>query len=109
MTMTPIEMLITIGAVTLGTMITRFLPFAVFSKGNPPAFISYLGRVLPPAAIGLLVVYCLKDAVFASSHALPELVAIALVVVLHKWRGSMFLSIGGGTAFYMFLVQVVFR
>ena len=51
-------------------MITRFLPFVVFSKGNPPAFISYLGRVLPPAAIGLLVVYCLKDAVFTSYHAL---------------------------------------
>ena len=107
MTMTPLEMLATIGAVALGTMITRFLPFVVFSKGNPPAFISYLGRVLPPAAIGLLVIYCLKDAV--SYHALPELVAIALVVILHKWRGSMFLSIGGGTAFYMFLVQVVFR
>lgn len=109
MTMTPLEMLATIGAVALGTMITRFLPFVVFSKGNPPAFISYLGRVLPPAAIGLLVVYCLKNAVFTSYYALPELVAIALVVILHKWRGSMFLSIGGGTAFYMFLVQVVFR
>ena len=109
MTMTPLEMLATIGAVALGTMITRFLPFVVFSKGTPPAFISYLGRVLPPAAIGLLVIYCLKDAVFTSYYALPELVAIALVVILHKWRGSMFLSIGGGTAFYMFLVQVVFR
>ena len=103
MIMTPFEMLLTIGAIALGTMLTRFLPFLIFSKGNPPAFISYLGTVLPPAAVGLLVVYCLKDAVFTSYHA------IALIVLLHKWRHSMFLSIGGGTAFYMFLVQVVFR
>ena len=109
MIMTPFEMLLTIGAIALGTMLTRFLPFLIFSKGNPPAFISYLGTVLPPAAVGLLVVYCLKDAVFTSYHVLPELIAIALIVLLHKWRHSMFLSIGGGTAFYMFLVQVVVR
>lgn len=106
--MTPFEMILTIGAVVLGTMITRFLPFLVFSRGTPPAFISYLGTVLPPAAIGLLVIYCLKDAVFASYHALPELIAIAAIVILHKWKHNMFLSIGGGTAFYMFLVQAVF-
>lgn len=106
--MTPFEMILTIGAVVLGTMITRFLPFLVFSRGTPPAFISYLGTVLPPAAIGLLVIYCLKDAVFASYHALPELIAIAAIVILHKRKHNMFLSIGGGTAFYMFLVQAVF-
>ena len=54
MIMTPFEMLLTIGAIALGTMLTRFLPFLIFSKGNPPAFISYLGTVLPPAAVGLL-------------------------------------------------------
>ena len=78
MTMTVTQSVITIAAVVLGTMTTRFLPFLVFPEGRePPAFIRYLGAVLPYAVIGLLLVYCLKDAVFASYHALPELIAIA--------------------------------
>ena len=60
--MTEIQSAITIGAVGLGTMATRFLPFLVFPKGKtPPKFVQYLGKVLPCAAIGLLVVYCFKD------------------------------------------------
>lgn len=70
MTMTVTQSVITIAAVVLGTMTTRFLPFLVFPEGRePPAFIRYLGTVLPYAVIGLLLVYCLKDAVFASRTA----------------------------------------
>ena len=107
--MTVTQQIITIAAVVLGTMVTRFLPFLVFPEGKtPPKFITYLGTVLPYAVIGLLVIYCLKDAVFSSLHCLPELIAIAFIVVLRKWKKNTLLSIAGGTILYMFLVQVVF-
>lgn len=107
--MTVTQQIITIASVVLGTMVTRFLPFLVFPEGKtPPKFITYLGTVLPYAVIGLLVIYCLKDAVFSSLHCLPELIAIAFIVVLHKWKKNTLLSIAGGTILYMFLVQVVF-
>lgn len=107
--MTVTQQIITIAAVVLGTMVTRFLPFLVFPEGKtPPKFITYLGTVLPYAVIGLLVIYCLKDAVFSSLHCLPELIAIAFIVVLHKWKKNTLLSIAGGTILYMVLVQVVF-
>ena len=107
--MTVTQQIITIAAVVCGTMVTRFLPFLVFPEGKtPPKFITYLGTVLPYAVIGLLVIYCLKDAVFSSLHCLPELIAIAFIVVLHKWKKNTLLSIAGGTILYMVLVQVVF-
>ena len=72
-------------------------------------FIKYLGTVLPYAAIGLLVIYCLKDVPASSTHGLPEAIAIVFIVLLHKWKKSTLLSIGGGTVLYMVLIQTVFR
>lgn len=107
--MTVFQQILTIAAVVLGTMLTRFLPFLLFPEGKtPPALVTRLGQLLPCAAMGLLVVYCLKDAVFTSLHGLPEGIAILFVVVLHKWKHSTLLSIAGGTILYMFLVQTVF-
>lgn len=108
--MTTTEQLITIGLVVLGTMATRFLPFIVFPADKPtPKYIKYLGKVLPSAVFGLLVVYCLKDvSVLSGSHGLPELISIAAVMALHLWKRQMLLSIAGGTVCYMVLVQLVF-
>lgn len=106
--MSTLETVLTIGAVVLGTLITRFLPFIIFSKLKPPAFITYLGSVLPAAVIGLLIVYCLKDAVFTPVHGLPEGIAILCIVGLHAWKKNTLLSLGVGTIFYMFLVQYIF-
>lgn len=107
--MTTAQSIITIILVVLGTMVTRFLPFILFPESKtPPKIVSYLGTVLPYAVIGLLVVYCLKDAVFAEYHALPELIAIAAVIVIHKWKKNTLLSIGAGTVLYMILVQKIF-
>lgn len=93
----------------LGTMVTRFLPFLIFPEGKePPEFIQYLGKVLPYAVIGLLVIYCLKDVPGSGTYGIPEFLAIAFIVLLHRWKKSILLSIGGGTVFYMLLVQLVF-
>ena len=81
MTMTTTQAIITIAAVVLGTMATRFIPFII-----SPEFIKYLGTVLPYAAIGLLVIYCLKDVPASSTHGLPEAIAIVFIVLLHKWK-----------------------
>ena len=108
--MTLWESIITILVVVLGTMLTRFLPFVIFPEGKtPPAYITYLGTVLPYAVIGLLVVFCLKGALFTSFHGLPELIAIVFIIVLHRWKKNTLLSIGLGTVLYMFLVQTYFR
>ena len=93
----------------LGTMVTRFLPFLIFPEGKePPEFIQYLGKVLPYAVIGLLVIYCLKDVPGSGIYGIPKFLAIAFIVLLHRWKKSILLSIGGGTVFYMLLVQFVF-
>ena len=104
------QQIITIAMVVLGTMITRFLPFIIFPADRPtPDYVRYLGRALPPAALGLLVIYCLKDVDFLSgAHGLPELIAMAVVTALHFWKRQMLLSIAGGTVVYMLLVQFVF-
>ena len=93
----------------LGTMVTRFLPFLIFPEGKePPEFIQYLVKVLHYAVIGLLVIYCLKDVPGSGTYGIPEFLAIAFIVLLHRWKKSILLSIGGGTVFYMLLVQFVF-
>ena len=108
--MTLTQQIITIAMVVLGTMITRFLPFLIFPAGKEtPKYIQYVGKVLPAAVFGLLVVYCLRSVdLFSGSHGLPEAISIALVIALHVWKRQMLLSIAGGTVFYMLLVQLVF-
>ena len=108
--MTLTQQIITIAMVVLATMLTRFLPFLVFPAGRPtPKYIQYLGKALPPAVFGLLVIYCLKNvSIFTGSHGIPELIAIVLVVVLHLWKRQMLLSIAGGTICHMLLVQFIF-
>lgn len=108
--MTLQQTLITILMVALGTALTRFLPFLLFPSGRPtPKYIEYLGRVLAPAVFGLLVVYCLKNvSVLEGSHGLPELIGIAVTAGLHLWKRQMLLSIAGGTAVYMLMVQLIF-
>lgn len=96
--MTLTQRLITIGMVVLGTILTRFLPFLLFPAGKPtPKYIQYLGRVLPAAVFGMLVIYCLKNvSVLSGSHGVPELLSILLVIGLHLWKRQMLLSIAGG-------------
>lgn len=108
--MTITQQIVMIGTVVLGTMLTRFLPFLVFPSGKPtPKYIQYLGKVLPAAVFGLLVVYCLKGVnILAGSHGLPELISILVVIGLHLWKRQMLISIAGGTIYYMMLVQMVF-
>lgn len=97
-----------IGVMALVTALTRFLPFILFRK-NTPAYVSYLGRVLPTAIIGMLVVYCLKDvSLMHAPHGLPELIACACVVAVQVWRRNALASILSGTAVYMLLIRFVF-
>lgn len=108
--MTIKEQIITIALCILGTVATRFLPFIVFSSRKPtPKYIRYLGKALPSAIFGMLVVYCLRNVTVQSgSRGLPELISIAATVTLHYWKRQMLLSIAGGTICYMLLVQLVF-
>lgn len=105
------ETLIMILALAAGTQLTRWLPFWLFPENRrPPAVVLYLGRrVLPPAVMGLLVVYCLRNIQFSvPPHGAAEILSVAAVALLHRWRGNVLLSIAGGTALYMVLVQAVF-
>lgn len=110
MVLSTTEILVTVAALTVGTALTRFLPYFLFPSSRPtPKFIVYLGRVLPYAVMGFLVIFCLKDVSFTSgTFGLPELIAIACIALLHIWRGNTLLSIGAGTVIYMVLVQCVF-
>lgn len=111
MPLTPIQTLVIIAAVASGAMITRFLPFVVFPQSKtPPKIVVQIGNMLPAAVMGLLVVYCLKDvSLFSVSHGIPELISIAVILVMHKWKNNVLLSIGSGTVLYMILVQLIFK
>ena len=90
------------------TILTRFLPFLVFRK-QTPRYISYLGRVLPPAIIGMLVIYCLKEiAPSVRPYRIPELLAAACVVGVQAWKRNSLISILTGTAIYMALIRFAF-
>ena len=104
------EQLILIAAVALGTQLTRWLPFWCFPEGKEtPKYVQYLGQTLPGAVFGLLVVYCLKHVdLLSGSHGIPEAIAILVTAGLHRWKRQILLSIAGGTAVYMLLVQTIF-
>ena len=108
--MTDLHTIGLIAVMSLVTMALRFLPFLLFGGSKKvPAFVSYLGRVLPYAIMGMLVVYCLKGVSWTNPpHGVPELLAILAVVGLHLWKRNALLSIGAGTVLYMLLVQLVF-
>lgn len=109
--MTTIQKLLTIGIAAIATILTRFLPFWIFPENKKtPAYIDYLGKVLPSAVFGLLVVYCLKDvSILSGTHGIPEAIAILLTIGLHCYKKNMLLSIAGGTICYMILVQLVIK
>lgn len=99
-----------IAVIALVTAALRFLPFWIFRDNRrTPPLVSHLGKVLPFAIMGMLVVYCLKDISFTGApFGIPELVGCAVVTALHVWKRNTLLSIGAGTVCYMLLIQFVF-
>lgn len=108
--MSTAQSLLFFGIIALTTIFTRVLPFVAFSRcRETPRYVRYLGRVLPFAVIGMLVVYCLRGTtVTVYPFGLPEGIALAVIAALHIWKKNTLLSIGAGTVAYMLLVQVVF-
>ena len=108
--MTLTQQIITIGLCIAGTMLTRFLPFIIFRENKEtPAFIQYIGRYLPSAVFGMLVIYCLRNVhVLQGSHGFPEFISIAVTAALHFWKRQMLISIAGGTICYMLLIHFLF-
>ncbi len=106
--MTTPEILLTVGVIAAGTLFTRFVPFLMFPPGKKtPDYVRFLGRALPPAVLGMLVIYCYKTLdLTTGTQALPPLLAGAVVVLLQKWKRNLFLSILGGTALYMLLIRL---
>ena len=107
--MTDLYGILTVAVIALVTAALRFLPFLVFHNRETPKFVAYLGKVLPFAIMGMLVVYCLRHISFtALPFGIPEILACSAVVLLHLWKRNTLLSIISGTALYMVLVQIVF-
>ena len=108
--MTNMQAFIAIIVMAAVTLLTRALPFLLFDRGeNPPKVVLYLGRVLPPAVIAMLIVYCLRTMSFSvPANWVPAVAAGLVTVGLHLWKRNDLLSIFGGTVLYMFLVQSVF-
>ena len=97
-----------IAVAAIVTLIIRAVPFVAFDgKREVPETVTYLGKVLPPAIMVILVIYCVKGInLFTGSHGIPELLSIAVVALLHIWKKNTLLSIAVGTILYMILVQV---
>ena len=110
MQLTAAETLASIAVMSAVTFLTRALPFLLFDRGeHPPKIVLYLGKVLPPAIIAMLIVYCMKGVTFSTPAGwIPPLLAGAAAVLLHLWKGNDLISIFGATGLYMVLVQGVF-
>ena len=110
MPLTPIQSLLSIAVMAGVTFLTRALPFLLFDRGEkPPRVVLCLGRVLPPAIIAMLIVYCVRGVTFAAPAGwVPTLLAGLAAVLLHLWKGNDLISIFGATGLYMVLVQGVF-
>lgn len=103
------QSILVIAVCAVCTFAERLLPFLVFRKENPPAIIGYLGKILPAAIMATLVIYCVRNTSFHSLGGfLPQLIAVGVTVLLHLWRRNTLISVLGGTAVYMVLVQFVF-
>ncbi len=104
------QQIITIAMCILGTMLTRFLPFIIFREDTKtPAFIEYLGKFLPSAVFGMLIIYCLRNvSIFHGSHGIPEFISIVITILFHLWKRQMLISIAAGTICYMLLIHFVF-
>lgn len=110
MQLTAAETLASIAVMSAVTFLTRALPFLLFDRGeHPPKIVLYLGKVLPPAIIAMLIVYCMKGVSFSAPAGwIPTLLAGGAAVLLHLWKGNDLISIFGATGLYMVLVQGVF-
>ena len=110
MTLTAGQTLASIAVMAAVTFLTRALPFILFDRGDhPPRVVLYLGKVLPPAIIAMLIIYCLRGITFSAPAGwAPSLLGGVTAVLLHLWKGNDLLSIFGATALYMVLVQAVF-
>lgn len=96
-----------VAVIAIVTVIIRFIPFVIFRGRKTPETVSYFGKVLPTAIMGMLVVYCLRNTEFTGkSYGIPEIVSCILVVCLHKWKRNTLLSIVTGTVVYMILTRV---
>lgn len=105
------DTILIIAVTAAATFITRLFPFALFgrSKEGPPAIVKYLGNILPPTVIAILIVYCMRSTELSDIGTfVPQLISIVLVVLLHVWKRNNLLSIGCGTLCYMLLIQFVF-
>lgn len=108
--MSNVHAMLIVAAAGIVTAALRALPFLIFGgERKTPAYITYLGKVLPYAIMAMLVVFCLKNVSLVSvPYGLPEIISCVLVVLLHVWKRNTLISIIGGTACYMVLVQLVF-
>lgn len=107
--MTALQYAAIIGAVAAGTMLTRFLPFLAFGREKPaPKYVQYLGKALPGAALGLLVIYCVRGVdVMTGNHGIPMFAAMLITTGLHIWRRNMLLSIAVGTGAYILMINLI--
>lgn len=107
--LTASKMIITILVAGICTFATRVIPFAAFGNRRVPEIIKYLGKILPPAIIGVLIIYCIKDGYNLELNTLlPQILGIAITAGIHLWRRNVLLSISVGTISYMLMIHYIF-
>lgn len=107
--MNNIHSILMVAVVSVVTILLRFIPFILFRNRETPKYITYLGRVLPYAIMGMLVVYCLKAmSIVSYPYGIPELCGCLTVIFVHIWKRNTLLSILLGTTIYMICVQAIF-
>ncbi|MGM9551015.1 MAG: branched-chain amino acid transporter permease [Clostridia bacterium] len=103
------HVILVIAVMAVVTMLLRFLPFIVFDRGEKlPNWISYLGKVLPPAVMSMLLVYCLRNIdLLSTNHGLPEIICVGVAMLLHTWKRNTLLSIGVSTLLFMVMCRLI--
>lgn len=105
-----VHTILTIFVASISTFLTRIIPFIAFRKNEVPEKIDYLGKILPPAIMATLIVYCVRNVDYGNfNDIMSQFLSIGVVYILHKWKKNILLSIGGGTVFYMIIIRTVFK
>ena len=102
-----LHFILMVAIMAIVSYLLRLMPFIIFAKSDKvPSTVEYLGKVISPAAIAMLVVYCFKDTdILSLNSGLPAIIASLVVIILHNiWKNPL-LSIIAGTLSYMLIIQ----
>ncbi|WP_172191806.1 branched-chain amino acid transporter permease [Actinomyces faecalis] len=95
------EIALAVAVVAVITFACRLAPFVLLRGRSSSPLLGFLSRAMPLGVMLVLVAYTLSGLTWDPASWAPCLAGIATTAALHLWRGSIALSLIGGTGVYV--------